>query len=70
MAFIKTSGLNDGTKGARFKIMGIKGLYRIRKLKRRSFEVDVQKTFVSVHYCKFTLHIESGLPNRLYNFVG
>jgi UDP-N-acetylglucosamine pyrophosphorylase len=70
MAIFTTKPLNDGTKGNRFQIVGIKGMYRIRKYKRRAFQIDVQKTFASVHYGRFTLHIESGLPHRLYRFAG
>lgn len=69
MAMFKTRPLNDGTKGNRFELIGIKGMYRIRKYKRRAFQIDLQQTFASVHYGRFTLHIESGLPARLYNFA-
>lgn len=70
MAIFKTRDLNDGTKGKRFEVIGIKGMYRIRKFKKRSFQIDLQDSFASLHYGKFTLHVESGLPARLYKFAG
>jgi hypothetical protein len=69
MAIITTKPLNDGTKGARFKIMGIKGLYRIRKVKNRT-GFDIKDTFAAIHYRKVSFYVESGLPHRLYSFAG
>jgi len=68
MAFIKTSGLNDGTKGRRVQIGRIKGLYRIRKLKNR-YGYDFQDSFAALHIGKLSVYVQSGLPRRLYNFV-
>lgn len=69
MAFIKIRGLNDGTKGNRFEVFGIKGMYRIRKVKNRN-GFDVKDTFAAIHFKRFSFYVETRLPARLYKFAG
>jgi hypothetical protein len=69
MAIFKIRGLNDGTKGKRFEVFGVKGLYRIRKVKNRT-GFDVKDSFAAIHFRKVSFYVESGLPHWLYSFAG
>lgn len=65
-----TRPLNDGTSGLRFDIVGIKGLYRKRKIQRRWGVNQNGDTFVQVHLGKRSLYIERLKPaRRLYDFA-
>lgn len=65
-----TRPLSDGTSGLRFDIIGIKGLYRKRKIQRRWGVNQNGETFVQVHFGKRSLYIEQFKPvRRLYDFA-
>lgn len=62
--------LNDNTSGFRFDFIGIKGLYRKRKVQRRWGLNQNGSTFVQVHFGKRSLYLEQLKPaRRLYDFA-
>lgn len=62
--------LNDNTSGFRFDFIGIKGLYRKRKVQRRWGINQNGDTFVQIHLGKRSLYIERLKPvRRLYDFA-
>lgn len=62
--------LNDNTSGFRFDLLGIKGLYRKRKVQRRWGVNQNGDTFVQVHLGKRSVYIEQFKPvRRLYDFA-
>ena len=62
--------LNDNTSGFRFDLIGIKGLYRKRKVQRRWSINQNGDTFVQVHFGKRSLYVEQYKPvRRLYDFA-
>lgn len=70
MKLFSTRPLNDGTKGFRFDVMGIKGLCRKRKIQRR-FGLDMSgDTFAKLHIGKRSVYFELLNPQRkLYDFA-
>ena len=65
-----TRPLNDNTSGFRFDFIGIKGLYRKRKVQRRWGVNQNGDTFVQIHLGKRSLYIERLKPaRRLYDFA-
>jgi hypothetical protein len=72
MAMLKIRALNDNTKGFRFDVIGIKGLYRKRSFKTR-YELNIGHgdTFSDIHFGKRSLYIEQIAPLRkLFAFAG
>lgn len=67
---IKTRPLTDRTKGFRFDCMGIKGIYRQRKVVKR-YEIKAGgDTFLQLHIGKRSLYIEQLNPTRqLFDFA-
>ena len=62
--------LNDNTSGFRFDLVGIKGLYRKRKIQRRWGVNQNGDTFVQIHFGKRSVYIEQFKPvRRLYDFA-
>jgi len=55
---ISIKGNNDGTKGFRFNILGMKGLVRRRKNKSNGLRLTSGDCFKSLHMFKTTIHIE------------
>ena len=51
--------LNDGTKGFRFNILGVKGLTRKRQYKSRGFKFVTGTCMKALHIGKCSLYIET-----------
>lgn len=56
---ITTKPLNDGTKGFRFNIFGLKGMTRKRKSLSRGYGIDLMKTTIAMHLGKRTVYFET-----------
>ena len=67
-----TKPLNDGTKGFRFNVLGLKGLYRKRKVTSRGwFKYQPLDSMNAYHFGKRTLYVEHAYnPNKLFHFAG
>ena len=69
---MRFKSLNDGTKGFRFNIAGVQGLYRkrghenARCLKGKLFGITKGKTTNGIHFGKRSLYIEKRNPNRSF----
>ena len=67
---IKCKSLNDGTRGYRFNILGVKGLTR-KRLTQSRYNVTNGDTMLGLHIGRRSVYIERSNPiKRLYNFVG
>lgn len=68
----KFKPLNDRTKGLRFYVLGLQGLYRKRSTLRRKLSlVSNGKTFVALHYGLRSLYWENKQAAKLlHNFAG
>lgn len=55
---LATKPLNDGTKGFRFNVCGVKGMLRKRKYLSRGYGVQNGKAMRSVHLGKVTIYVE------------
>ena len=69
-----TKPLNDGTKGFRFNVLGIKGMLRKRKYLSRGYGLQTGKAMRSVHLGKVTIYVEmkgnSHSVRQLRHFAG
>lgn len=66
-----TKALNDGTKGFRFNVLGLKGLTRKRKYKNNGWKVLDKDCMTIVHMGKRTIYFEHGATIRkLRHFAG
>lgn len=70
---VATKTLNDGTKGFRFNVLGLKGVYRKRKNKSRGFALFQRDKCMTAHHIgKRSLYVERN-PNsqrKLFHFAG
>jgi len=67
--------LNDGTKGFRFNLLGLKGLTRKRQFKSRGFKLfDRSDCMVGFHFWKRTVWFETkrntNSVRKLWHFAG
>lgn len=60
---LATKPLNDGTRGFRFNIAGIKGLTRKRNTISRGWGIERGKCTTKIHLGKRTVYLERK-PNR------
>jgi hypothetical protein len=68
---LATKALNDGTKGFRFNVLGLKGLTRKRKVKSNGWKVLAKDCMTIVHMGKRTLYLEhGGTIRKLRHFAG
>jgi hypothetical protein len=69
-----TKPLNDGTKGFRFNMLGMKGMLRKRKHLSRGYRVEMGKAMRKVHLGKVTVYLEtkgnSHSVRQLRHFAG
>ena len=69
---VRFNSLNDGTRGFRFRIGNIEGIYRkrghenARCLKGKLFGFTKGKTTNGVHFGKRSLYIEKRKPQRSF----
>ena len=56
--------LNDGTKGARFYIFGLKGIYRKRTLKSKGLRISNGKSTRIIDIFKRTIYLEKRSNKR------
>lgn len=65
----KTLPLNDNTNGCRFDILGKKGIYRKRAIKRR-YGISRGDTMRALHMGKRSVYLELSKPKRkLFDFA-
>ena len=70
---IATKPLNDDTKGFRFNVLGLKGLFRKRKHKSRGFALFQRDDCMTGHHIgKFSLYVERNPQSKrkLFHFAG
>jgi hypothetical protein len=70
-----TKSLNDGTRGFRFNILGVKGLVRRRKIRSRGLSLFNRDDCMTAHHLfKTSVYIERNRsrsnPRRLWHFAG
>ena len=68
---IASKPLNDGTKGFRFNVLGLKGLTRKRKYKTRGWHIKKDECMTAIHMGKRSIYIEHKRTERkLFHFAG
>jgi hypothetical protein len=55
---VATKPLNDGTKGFRFNVLGIKGLVRKRKYISRGLQYCSHKCMTGVHIGRLSVYVQ------------
>lgn len=69
-----TKPLNDGTRGFRFNVFGVKGMLRKRKYLSRGYGVETGKAMRAVHLGKVTVYLETSRnqhsARQLRHFAG
>lgn len=68
---LATKSLNDGTKGFRFNLLGLKGLTRKRKIKSRGWNIQKDNCMTAIHMGKRSVYFEQPTTQRrLHHFAG
>lgn len=68
---LATKGLNDGTKGFRFNVCGLKGLTRKRKHKALPWGIKSDDCMTAIHMGKRSVYFEHNATiRRLRHFAG
>ena len=70
---VATKPLNDGTKGFRFNLLGMKGLLRKRSRKSRGIKLFKRDECMTAHHVgKFSLYVErkGNSQRKLFHFAG
>jgi len=68
---MRFNSLNDGTKGFRFNVAGVQGLYRKRSVLRRYGINRHGDVMTAYHFGKRSLYIEGGKRRRyLHDLAG
>lgn len=62
---VATKPLNDGTKGFRFNVLGMKGIARKRRIKSRGLSLFNRDDCMTGHHVgKFSLYVERAVNRK------
>jgi hypothetical protein len=66
-----TMPLNDNTRGFRFNVLGLKGLLRVRRIKRRALRIERGDSMTALHVGKLSIYAEhKANKRRIRHFAG